>query len=213
MVCVEEKGLLLEEFSGRVRRHFPERVWRSLFEDRSGSAEFGSAQRTLVCVECPATGPFQRDAVVASLRRLAKRHDGLVDPCAEDFAFVSFPDPEAALRTAVELQRLVPRARLRMGLVSGRCRMALVSAGGQDFLMLLGSERARVEALTARAAPGTIQLATEAYERLQATISQDLGSCLVLQEFDHDVLTEVSLTLPPDAAADVSTFAGLGLTQ
>jgi hypothetical protein len=141
------------------------------------------------------------------------RHDGMVDPCADGFAFVSFPDAEAALRTAVELQRLVPRARLRMGLGTGRCRMALVSAGGSDFLMLLGSERARIEAMTARAAPGTIQLAPEAYESLQGTISQDLGSCLLLQEFDHDVLTEVSLTLPPDAAADVSTFAGLGLTR
>jgi hypothetical protein len=212
MVCVEEKSKLLDEFCEQVRRHFREGVWRSLFEDRSGSAEFGSAQRTLVCVECPSTGPFQKDGVVASLTRLARRHDGVVDPCAGDFAFVSFPDAEAALRTAVELQRLVPRARLRMGLGTGRCRMALVSAGGRDFLMLLGSERARIEALTARAAPGTIQLAPEAYGHLQATISHDLGSCLVLQEFDHDVLTEVSLTLPPDAAADVSTFAGLGLT-
>jgi len=212
MVPAEEKSQLLDEFSAQVRRHFPEEVWRSLFQDRTGSAEFGSAQRTLVCVECPSTGPFQRDGVVASLRRLAKRHDGMIDPCAEDFALIIFRDPEAALRTAVEMQRLVPRARLRMGVGSGHCRMALVSAGGQDFLMLLGSERARVEALTARAAPGTIQLAPEAYERLHATISHDLGSCLVLQEFDHNVLIEVSLTLPPDSAADVSTFAGLGLT-
>jgi len=212
MVGVEEKGKLLDEFSAQVRQHFPEGVWRSLFTERSGSAEFGSARRTLVCVECPAAGPFQREGVVASLKRLARRHDGIVDPCADAFAFVSFPDAEAALRTAVELQRLVPRARLRMGLGTGRVRMALCSADGQDFLMLLGGERARVEALTARAAPGTIQLAPEAYERLQGTISHDLGSCVVLAEFDHDVLTEVSLTLPPDSAADVSTFAGLGLT-
>ena len=212
MVCVEEKNRLLDEFSTQVRRHFPEVVWRSLFSERSGSADFGSAQRTLLCVECPAEGPFNRDAVLASLKRLALRHDGILDPCADDFAFVSFPDPEAALRTAVELQRLVPRARLRMGLGSGRCRMALCQAAGHDFLMLLGAERARIEGLTMRAAPGTIQLAPEAYERLHGTISHDLGSCLVLQEFDDEILTEVSLTLPPDVTADVSTFAGLGLT-
>jgi hypothetical protein len=212
MVGDEEKSKLLDEFSSQISRHFPESVWRSLFAERSGSAEFGSAVRTLVCVECPSTGPFQRDGVVASLKRLARRHDGVLDPCAAEFAFVSFADAQAALRMAVELQRLVPRARLRMALGTGRCRMALCKADGQEFLLLLGGERARVRSLTERAAPGTIQLAPETYEKLQAMISNDLGSCVVLTEFDHDVLTEVSLTLPPDAAADVSTFAGLGLT-
>lgn len=212
MVGVEEKSRLLDEFSTHIQRHFSGDVWRSLFQDRSGKAQFGSAQRTLVCVECPSAGPFNREGVLASLKRLARRHNGLLDPCADEFAFVSFADPEAALRTAVELQRLVPRARLRMGLGSGRCRMALCSAEGQDFLVLLGNERARIEDLTRRAAPGTVQLTPDAYEGLQAIISNDLGSCLVLTEFDDEVLTEVSLTLPPDVTADVSTFAGLGLT-
>jgi hypothetical protein len=212
MAGVDEKSRLLDEFSTQVQRHFPESVWRSLFEERSGKAGFGSAQRTLLCVECPTEGPFSSDNVVASLKRLARRHEGIVDPCADDFAFLSFADPEAALRTAVELQRLVPRARLRMGLGSGRCRMAVCSAGGQDFLILLGRERARIEELTRRAAPGTVQLAPEQYETLQGTITHDLGSCLVMAEFDNEVLTQVSLTLPPDVTAEVSTFAGLGLT-
>jgi hypothetical protein len=212
MAGVDEKSRLLDEFSTQVQRHFPESVWRSLFEERSGKAGFGSAQRTLLCVECLTEGPFSRDNVVASLKRLARRHEGIVDPCADDFAFLSFAEPEAALRTAVELQRLVPRARLRMGLGSGRCRMAVCSAGGQDFLILLGSERARIEELTRRAAPGTVQLAPEQYETLQGTITHDLGSCLVMAEFDNEVLTQVSLTLPPDVTAEVSTFAGLGLT-
>ncbi len=69
-----------------------------------------------------------------------------------------------------------------------------------------------MEGLTRRAAAATVQLAPEAYEKLQGAISHDLGSCLVMAEFDDDVLTEVTLTLPPDPAADVSTFAGLGLT-
>jgi hypothetical protein len=57
-----------------------------------------------------------------------------------------------------------------------------------------------------------VQLAPEQYETLEGTIGHDLGSCLVLAEFDKEVLTEVSLTLPPDVTAEVSTFAGLGLT-
>lgn len=212
MVDVEEKSRLLDEFSTQIRTHFPQDVWSSLFEDRSGTAHFGSAQRTLICVECPDEGPFTRKDVLASLRRLARGNEGVVDPCAADFAFVSFADPQAALMTGVELQRLVPRARLRMGLASGRCRMARCRTADQDFLVLLGGERARVEELTRRAAPGTLQLAPEAYESLEGTIASDLGSCLVLVEMDADQLTEVSLTLPPDATADVSTFAGLGLT-
>lgn len=212
MVAVEEKTMLVDEFSEQVRRHFPIAVWRSLFVERTGRAEFGSTTRTLLCVECPADGPLQRDGVLAMLKRLAPRHDGVLDPCAGDFAFVSFAQPDAALQLAVAVQRLVPRARLRMGLGIGRCRMALCNAAGEDFLLLLGKQRTRVEELTRRAAPATVQLAPEAYEKLQGTISHDLGSCLVMAEFDEDVLTEVSLTLPPDASSDVSTFAGLGLT-
>jgi hypothetical protein len=212
MVCAEEKTMLLDEFSEQVGRHFPEGVWRSLFQERTGRAEFGSAVRTIVCVECPTEGPLKREGVLVTLRRLAPRHEGLLDPCAGEFAFVSFPDPNAALRMAVALQRLVPRARLRVGIGIGRCRMALCAADGHDFVLLLGKERARVEGLTRRAAAATVQLAPEAYEKLQGAISHDLGSCLVMAEFDDDVLTEVTLTLPPDPAADVSTFAGLGLT-
>lgn len=212
MVGTEEKTMLLDEFSGMVRRHFPEDVWRSLFDERTGRAEFGSATRTLLCVECPSAGPITREGILAALGRMAPRHDGLLDPCAGDFAFVSFADADSALKMAVAVQRLLPRARLRVGLGIGRCRMALCHADGRDFLMLLGKERARVEALTARAAPGTVQLAPEAYEKLHDAISHDLGSCLVMAEFEGDVLTDVSLTLPPAPGADVSTFAGLGLT-
>lgn len=212
MVCAEEKTMLLDEFSDQVRRHFPSSVWRSLFEERTGRAEFGSATRTLLCVEFPTEGPLKREGLLSALSRLAPRHDGLLDPCCGDFGFVSFASQDRALQMAVALQRQMPRARLRLGIGIGRCRMALCSADGRDFMLLLGKERARVEELTRRAAPGTVQLAPEAYEKLQDAISHELGSCLVMAEFDEDVLREVSLTLPPDPAAEVSTFAGLGLT-
>jgi hypothetical protein len=213
MLAADEKNKLLDEFSQQVRRHFPEAVWRSLFQERTGRAEFGSAERTLVCVEVPAEGALTREGLLASVRRLVERHDGVVDPCAGDFVFASFADAQAALQMTVALQRLLPRARLRTGMGAGRCRMVLCNAEGHDFLLLLGKERARVEDLTRRAAPATVQLTPEAYERLQAVISHELGSVLVMAEFDEDVLREVSLTLPPDPSADVSTFAGLGLTR
>jgi len=211
-MSTDDKRVLLAEFSAQVRRHFPEGVWRSLFQERTGTAEFGTATRTVMCVECPAEGPLTRDGLLAAIQRLTPRHEGLLDPCTDGFAFVSFGTPQAALQMAVALQRQLPKARLRMGLVIGRCRMALCSADGTDFLMLLGAERARAQALTSRASPGTLQLAPEAYDALEGQISQDLGSCVVMAEYDADRLTEVSLTLPPDRSADLSTFAGLGLT-
>lgn len=212
MMAVDEKTLLLNEFSQQVQRHFPDGVWRSLFQDRTGRAEVGSANRALVCVEIPSEGPLTREGLLGSMGRLVARHNGVLDPCAGDFAFASFADAEAALQMAVALQRLLPRARLRTGIGLGRCRMARCNADGRDFLLLLGKQRARVEALTQSASPATVQLTPEAYEQLQAVISHDLGSCIVMAEFDDDVLREVSLTLPPDPASELSTFAGLGLT-
>ncbi|MEJ8839990.1 hypothetical protein [Ramlibacter sp. AN1133] len=212
MLCAEEKSLLVAEFDGLVRKHFVPDVLRSLFEERSGRAEFGSTTRTLLCVESPSSGPIQREGVLASLARMAPQHDGTLDPCTDAFAFVSFADAHSALQMAVALLRAMARARLRMALASGRCQIALCSAAGQDFMILLGRERARVRALALRAAPGTLQLAPEAYEALQTTIGKDLGSCVVLAEFEGGELTEVSLTLPPDRSAELSSFAGLGLT-
>jgi hypothetical protein len=212
MVCVDEKTRLVDELSTLVQRHFPDSIWRAVLRGGGGSAAFGSTQRTLVAVECPQQGPFRRDAVLSTLQRLARKHGGLVDPCADQFALVSFREAPAALRLAVELQRLVPRARLRMGLGDGRCRMALCKAEGSEFLVLLGEARERMQSLAENAAPGTLQFTPQAYAPLRDLITSDLGSCLVLEAYDGEQLTEVSLTLPPDATADVSTFAGLGLS-
>jgi hypothetical protein len=212
MVCVDEKTKLVDELSALVARHFPESVWRAVCNREGGSAAFGWATRALVAIECPDQGPFKRDAVLATLQRLARKHGGLVDPCPQEFAMVTFRDAESALRLVVELQRLVPRARLRMGLGGGRCRMALCKAEGSEFLVLLGDERERMQSLAECAAPGTVQFTPHAYAPLRDLITSDLGSCLVLEAYDGEQLTEVSLTLPPDATADLSTFAGLGLT-
>lgn len=212
MICTDERRALLDEFSQQVRRHFPIGVWRSLFLDRTGTAQFGSATRALLCVECPESGPLTRDGVVAALARLAPAHSGSLDPCADRYAFVSFPTPDGALRFTMALQRRLGRALLRMSLVTGRCRMVRSQADGQDILMVLGRERARATLLADRAATGTVQLSVDTYEALGDTMADELGSCVVTTEFDGDVLREITLTLPPDGSADLSTFAGLGLT-
>ena len=158
MICTEEKTALVDEFSNHVQRHFPTSVWRSLFVERTGRAQFGSAVRSILCVECPESGVLTREGLMAALSRQAQIHGGHVDPCGDRFAWVSFNDPQQALRLACALQRICARARLRMGVVTGRCRVVHGHADGQDILMLLGKERERAAALTSRAAAGTVQI-------------------------------------------------------
>lgn len=212
MMGVEEKTLLLDEFSGQVQRHFPESVWRSLFLDRTGTAQFGSATRTILCIECPQAGPITRDGVLAATTRLARTHGGRIDPCVEGFVLVSFATTEAGVRLALALQRTTAVARLRMGVVTGRCQVARAHADGQEFLVLLGRERASAEKLAAGAPAGTIQMAPDAYEALGGYIDEALGSCVVMTEYEGEDLRDVTLTVPPDGSAELSTFAGLGLT-
>jgi hypothetical protein len=212
MMCVEDRNSLVDEFSGQVQRHFSASVYRSLFLDRTGNAQFGTSQRTLLCVECPASGPLTRDGVLAAVQRLTPAYGGRIDPCGEHFVLVSFSTPEAALRLTLGLQRATARARLRMGLITGRCNIARAQADGQDFLVLLGTERARAEAFAARAPAGTVQMAPDTYDALGGQLNEDLDACVVMTEFEADILTDVTLTVPPDASAELSTFAGLGLT-
>ena len=212
MLPVEEKTLLLDEFSSHIRQHFAPEVWRSFFEERTAVAQFGSATRTLLCVGIGAADTVTLRVVLAALRRLVAATGGFVHQETQDYAFASFTDAQAALRTGVALQRLLPKARLRLGLSSGRFRMAQFTADGRDLRVLLGKERARVESLTASAAPGTLQMSPHDFEVLQETIADSLGSCLVIAELEEELVKTVTLTLPPDQAAEMSTFAGLGLT-
>lgn len=211
MVGTEEKLQLKDEFAEQVRRHFPDDVWRSLFQDRTGHAQFGTAPRTVLCVGAPDAGALSRATLQTMVQRLARLHQGHVDPCADSFVFVSFARPESALRMALALQRATARAKLRMGLHSGRCHVARARTEVADFLVLLGPERARTEALASRAAGGTVQLSTDAYEALGGQISDDLGSCVLMAEFDGELLTDISLALPPNSTSEHSSFAGLGL--
>lgn len=211
MLCEEEKTRLVDEFSNHVEQHFPAPVWRSLFLDRTGSAQFGTATRTLLAVELPQGGPLRRDAVMEMLSQVSSRNGGHMDPAAGPYAFTSFATAEAALAAAISMQRLAARGRLRIGLTTGRCRMALAKASDLEFMLLLGEARARAQMLASHAAPGAVQLAPDTYEALGGAIDDSFGSCVVIAEYDdEDRVAEVSLTLPPDAAAELSTFAGLG---
>ncbi|MBK0394882.1 hypothetical protein [Ramlibacter algicola] len=211
MIRVEEKSSLLDEFSGQVQRHFPASVWRSLFEDGTGHAQFGTAARTIVAIECEQAGPTTRTSLVAAVNQAARVHGGRIDPCAGEFILVSCPTTSGALGIALAVQRTA-RTRLRMGIVTGRCTVARAHVDGQDFLVLLGKERARAEKLAGAAPAGTVQIDPDAFVAAGGYIDEALGSCVVIAEYDGDVLRDVTLTVPPDSSAEFSTFAGLGLT-
>ncbi|WP_332815756.1 hypothetical protein [Ramlibacter sp.] len=212
MTATEEKTQLLDEFAGRIQRHFPTSVWSSL-QQGSGTAEFGTATRSVLCVQMPEAGPLSPQAVQATLSQLAASYGGCIDPSDDGFAMISFSRPKPGLRMALALQRRTSRARLRMGLLRGRCNVARGQADGNRFLLLLGRERARVKALAARAAPGTVQVCPDLYGVIDDCIAEDeLGSCIALAEFEGDTVAEVTLTLAPDSSDELSTFAGLGLT-
>lgn len=212
MMCAEQKTALIDEFQHQVRRHFPAGVWHSLFTERTGHAQFGTAVRTLVCIECPEAGPLTRQGLLAGVSRLAQIHGAHVDPCADAYVHLSSSSPQAGLRLGLALQRLFARARLRMSVTTGPCNVVRGKAHGQDILMLVGNLRARSEALTKSAASGSIRISPETYDLVGGAISDELGSCVVMAVSDGEKMEEITLTLPPDAAADVSTFAGLGLT-
>lgn len=210
MIGTEEKNRLVDEFTAHIQRHFPSTDWSSL-QQGSGRAEFGTAVRSVLCVQYPEDEPQAAKTLQAALAHLAVSYSGCIDPCDEGFAMVSFSRPEAGFRMALALQRKASRRRLRMGLLRGRCNVARWHADGNRYVVLLGRERARARGLAGRAAPGTVQVSPDLYEVLDECIGQDLGSCIAMVEFEGDEPTEVTLTLAPDRSDELSTFAGLGL--
>ena len=212
MSQTDEKTLLLRELFERIERDLPRAAWRSVYVDQSEQVKVRSADVTVVCFELPAAGTVSREGLLARISAQAAAYDGRVDPCIGQFALVSFSRASAALRMALGLQRLLREGRPRVGIASGRCPVALFHAAGKDYSLLLGSGRTRAEELVLRAAGASVQLCPETFVRLEAAQEQELESCLMLAEYDDEVLTEASLTLPPDHAEHLSTFAGLGLT-
>lgn len=212
MTQPDDKALLVRELFERIERDLPRAAWRTVYVDQSETVRVRGTNVSVVCFELPAPGTVSRDGLLARISAQAIAHDGRVDPCIGQFALVSFSRASAALRMALGLQRLVREGRPRVGIASGRCPVALFQAAGKDYSLLLGSGRTRAEELARRAAGASVQLCPETFRRLEAGQEQELDSCLMLSEYDDDVLTQVSLTLPPDHPEELSTFAGLGLT-
>lgn len=207
----DENNYLADSLSTRVARDFAPAVWQSLFGAGAVPPEIHAGTWSVVCAESPWDGRMNHHQVRHALSRLAEQHGGFMDAGPGSTSFAAFLDPDAALRTALALQRDTAGARLRIGVATARAGLAQFQAEGAEANLLVGQPLDRAPALLQRAAPGTVQLCAATYGVL-AGFSAQLDACVVMAEYERDELTQVALTLPPARGEFLSTFAGLGLT-
>jgi len=206
-----ENNYLADALSARVARDFAPAVWQSLFAARTEPVEVHTGNWSVVCAESPWDGRMSQHQVRHAVARLADLHGGHLDAGPGSTSFAAFIDPDAALRTALALQRDTAGARLRIGVVTARAGLAQFRADGAEVNLVVGQPLDRAPSVLQRAAPGTVQLCAATYGAL-AGFSAQLDACVVMAEYDRDELTQVALTLPPARGEFLSTFAGLGLT-
>jgi hypothetical protein len=163
MDASEDESLLLEALSDKVLHQLPPKVWKELFLGAGrDSIRFEQRHLTLVRVVAGAPGPaterFYRD-----VQRINEGHDGRLDPYMDAGALVTFEEPGAAMRMAMELQRCAHDVQLRIGVVSGLCTLAYFRAHGRLWCTPLGAQPARAAEVAATAGLGGIVISPEAY--------------------------------------------------
>ena len=160
-------ALLLEALSDKVLHQLPPKVWKDLMLGGGReSIRFEERQLTLVHVDAqtPVGQPGSAtESFYQELQRINVRHDGRLDPYVDAAALVTFEDPSAAMRMAMELQREAGGVRLRIGIVSGACTLAFFRAQGRLWCTPLGTLPARAAETAATALIGGIVVSPEAY--------------------------------------------------
>lgn len=160
-------ALLLEALSDKVLHQLPPKVWKELILG-AGRATIRFEQRHLTLVHVDAQTPVGQpgsatEGFYQELQRINVRHDGRLDPYVDAAALVTFEDPGAAMRMAMELQRFAGEIRLRIGIVSGPCTLAYFRAQGRLWCTPLGEQPARAANVAAAAVIGGIVVSPEAY--------------------------------------------------
>lgn len=201
-----EHARLLELLSERLLADAPLELWRRVFLG-PGYERIRFERDTLTFV---GTDALDMDWTPTEIETLAARYGGRVERCGARATLV-FADPHRALALALLLQRL-GGGHVRTALVTASCNLACFEVDGEPRQLTLGGE-ARFAAATAdRAPPGTIHVSAESYRVLGPALERQTRSALVTTELQDDVVTSAAITLPPSPRADLSTFAGLGLT-
>ncbi len=208
----ENASLVLDALSTRVLRTLSPGAWRKLFlRPHQEVMQFAPARGTFLCAAAQVPSWSASGDLLSELSFLASSHGGELDPCPQSTALVRFDDPLAALDMAREMQNMICDVRFQVGLASGDCTLASLQLEGRVLRVLVGDAVDRAEAVAHMASPGTIRIAPESYALLQDDII-GMSHWMVTTEYEGDCMTAASLTLPPRANSQLSTFAGLGLT-
>jgi hypothetical protein len=162
-----EEAMLLEALSDKVLHQLPPAVWKELFVGAGrGSIRFEHRQLTLVHADAavPAGHPGSAtERFYQELQRINSRHGGRMDPYVNATALVTFDDPGAAVRMAMELQQCAGHVALRVGIVSGTCTLAFFRAQGRLWCTPLGRQPARAAEVAASAIVGGIVISPESF--------------------------------------------------
>lgn len=198
--------LLLEALSERLLRHADASVWRAIFLDpEHAKVSF----ETLRCTVLASDSPLDKVSVEEG-SLLADRLGAEEQPATTSDLLLSFRSPLAALRAALVLQRLSAGRSVRTAVTSVAGTVATVEIDGQVRRILIGPGIERAELAVSESVAGTIWVCGETYNALGDTIAEHVRDGLVIAELDEEIVTCASITLPPHASAEASTFAGLG---
>jgi hypothetical protein len=136
---------------------------------------------------------------------------GQLEPGQRGTAVAVFQQPQAALLTAIALQRACGDLRLRIGLASGRCVVAVFEDDTQWPAIATGPSLEQAATCAGQASEGSILVEPDTYRKLDAAIIEHAGECVLTEEFYGSELARVSITPAPAPSAELSSFAGLGL--
>jgi adenylate cyclase len=161
----EPSALLLEALSDKVLHQLPPAVWRGLFlGTERESIRFEELHLSLVHVDADARAAGSASEHFSQeLQRLNARHHGRLDAYVNATALITFEDPGAAVRMALDLQRAAAGMALRIGVVSGLCTLAYFRVRGRLWCTPLGEQPLRAAEVAAAAPLGGLVISPETY--------------------------------------------------
>jgi hypothetical protein len=198
--------LLMEALSERLLQHADVNAWRGIFlGDAQDAVSFESERFTVLASDSPLPAISRGEGAL-----LARRLGGEEQPSSSAELVLAFPTSRAALRAALVIQRLAEGRSVRTALTTVFAASASVEIDGWARRVLVGAEIERAEGALGHAVAGTILVCGDTYGRLGDDIAEHVRNGLVITEMDDETVTQASITLPPHASAEASTFAGLG---
>ena len=196
---------LREALSERLIRAGALETWSDLFLTGAyDTIRFGS----MTCSLLASDDPLDADVDPGIL---AKRLGAVAQPSVLAGQMLAFREALAAVRSAIVVQRLAPTRRLRSAVRTLRCNLARFELAGRTHQVLFGPAIDQAEAALAQVAAGSIAICPATYGLLGDRLGDHAPEAMIATESADDTVTQAFITLPPQRAAAMSTFAGIGL--